>query len=61
LVNNIQTEKNIVALTFDDGPTSGNTEKILDILKKHDIKASFFLIGKDIEANPNQTIAIVQA
>lgn len=61
LINNIQTDKSIIALTFDDGPTSGNTEKILDILKKHDIKASFFLIGNEIEKNPEQTIAIVQA
>lgn len=61
LVNHAQTDNSIIALTFDDGPTSGNTQKILDILKKHDIKASFFLIGKDIEANPDQTIAIVQA
>lgn len=61
LINNIHTDKSIIALTFDDGPTSGNTEKILDTLKKHDIKASFFLIGKEIEKNPNDTIAIVQA
>lgn len=61
LINNIHTDKSIIALTFDDGPTSGNTEKILDILKKHDIKASFFLIGNEIEKNPEQTIAIVQA
>ncbi|MBP7008006.1 polysaccharide deacetylase family protein [Patescibacteria group bacterium] len=61
MINNIHTDKSIIALTFDDGPTSGNTEKILDILKKHDIKASFFLIGNEIEKNPEQTIAIVQA
>lgn len=35
-----------VYLTFDDGP-SKNTEKILDILKKYDIKATFFVIQKD--------------
>lgn len=33
-------------LTFDDGP-SKNTEKILDILKKYDVKATFFVIEKD--------------
>lgn len=36
-----------VYLTFDDGP-SKNTGKILDILKKYDIKATFFVIGKDL-------------
>lgn len=34
-----------VYLTFDDGP-SENTEKILDILKEYDVKATFFVIGK---------------
>lgn len=35
-----------VYLTFDDGPSS-NTTAILDILKKHNIKATFFVIGKE--------------
>lgn len=35
-----------VYLTFDDGP-SAYTDKILDILKKYDVKATFFVIGKD--------------
>jgi peptidoglycan/xylan/chitin deacetylase (PgdA/CDA1 family) len=36
-----------IALTFDDGPTE-NTLKVLDILKKENIKAAFFVIGKQI-------------
>ncbi|MDD2269865.1 MAG: polysaccharide deacetylase [Eubacteriales bacterium] len=36
---------NILYLTFDDGPHSKNTVKVLDILKKHNIKATFFIIG----------------
>lgn len=39
--------KKTVYLTFDDGP-SKNTEKILDILKQYNIKATFFVIGKDL-------------
>ena len=35
-----------VYLTFDDGP-SGNTGKILDILKEYDVKATFFVVGKE--------------
>ncbi|MDD3368670.1 MAG: polysaccharide deacetylase [Lachnospiraceae bacterium] len=35
-----------VYLTFDDGP-SGNTEKILDILKQYGVKATFFVIGRE--------------
>lgn len=40
-----------VFLTFDDGPQE-QTEAVLDLLKKHDIKANFFCIGKHLEANP---------
>ena len=40
------------AITFDDGP-SNNTAAILDMLDKYDMKATFFLIGKNIDANPN--------
>lgn len=38
----------LIALTFDDGP-SGYTQELLDGLKKEDVKATFFLIGKNIE------------
>jgi len=38
-------EKKFCALTFDDGPNTSTTVKMLDILKKHDVKASFFLWG----------------
>ncbi|MCR4694239.1 MAG: polysaccharide deacetylase [Pseudobutyrivibrio sp.] len=37
-----------VYLTFDDGPSS-NTDEILDILDDYNVKASFFVIGKDVE------------
>lgn len=40
-----------VALTFDDGPNSKATPQILDILKKYDVKATFFVLGKYIEKN----------
>lgn len=43
-------EPNTVYLTFDDGP-SARTAEILDILKKEDIKATFFIIGKEGEKN----------
>ena len=42
----------IAYLTFDDGP-SVNTEKILNILNQNNVKASFFLIGKNAENNSN--------
>ena len=39
-----------VYLTFDDGP-SGNTDRILDILKEYDVKATFFVVAKTDEAS----------
>jgi len=48
-----------VALTFDDGPVE-NTLKILEILDKYNVKASFFCIGKNIEKNPEIFKSILQ-
>ena len=42
-------DEKIVYLTFDDGPTSTVTEAILDVLKKEDVKATFFIVGKEIK------------
>ncbi|ERI94388.1 polysaccharide deacetylase [Clostridiales bacterium oral taxon 876 str. F0540] len=41
----------VAYLTFDDGPSVGITPQILDILKKNNIKATFFVIGKNIAPN----------
>lgn len=45
------TSQPVVYLTFDDGP-SRLTQQYLDILKKHDIPATFFLIGQQVEEMP---------
>ncbi len=50
--------ENSVALTFDDGP-SENTSKILEILKKHSAKATFFCIGKNVLQFPEITKQII--
>jgi peptidoglycan-N-acetylglucosamine deacetylase len=44
---------NAIAITFDDGPIAGNTEKVLDILKEHSVKSTFFCIGHRVKENPN--------
>jgi|CXWL01.1.fsa_nt_gi chitin deacetylase len=41
-----------IALTFDDGPDPKVTPKILDILKKYDVKATFFVLGKAAKRHP---------
>jgi len=44
-------EKKIIALTFDDGPDNVITPGVLDILKKHNVKAAFFCVGYKAERN----------
>ncbi|MGL5676695.1 MAG: polysaccharide deacetylase family protein [Cellulosilyticaceae bacterium] len=46
-------EEKVVYLTFDDGPTKGVTEAILDVLKEQDVKATFFVVGKEIIQREN--------
>lgn len=48
----VPTDKKVIALTFDDGPNPEFTPQILDILKKHHAKATFFVIGSRIEQYP---------
>ena len=43
--------KKVIYLTFDAGYENGCTEKILDVLKKHNVKAAFFLVGNYMEQN----------
>ncbi|HEY2123005.1 MAG TPA: polysaccharide deacetylase family protein [Chthoniobacterales bacterium] len=42
-----------IAMTFDDGPSAENTPRLLEMLKQRNIKATFFLIGQNVAANPN--------
>ncbi|MBC7537645.1 MAG: polysaccharide deacetylase family protein [Bacteriovorax sp.] len=51
-IGNIHTGHNEIILTFDDGPVPGVTDKVLDILSEHNIKATFFVIGNNVKANP---------
>lgn len=61
LVNRVDTQENVIALTFDDGPTTRYTPGILAILAEKNVKATFFLIGKDAQDNPVETRSIVEA
>ncbi len=52
LIWNMEGEDDIF-LTFDDGPTPGVTEWVLDVLSKHNAKATFFCLGKNVEQYPD--------
>ena len=45
--------KNVIYLTFDCGYENGNTEPVLDALKKHNAKATFFVVGHFLESAPD--------
>ncbi|WP_353079499.1 polysaccharide deacetylase family protein [Flavobacterium sp.] len=49
---NIPNSENTIYLTFDDGPTPEITERVLEILEKHHIKATFFCIGDNVRKHP---------
>lgn len=46
------TQEKVIYLTFDAGFENGNTEPILDALKKHEISATFFLVGNYLDTAP---------
>lgn len=48
-----ETEKKVIYLTFDEGYENGNTSSILDTLKKHNVSATFFVVGPYIESEPD--------
>lgn len=61
LVNRVETDEKVVALTFDDGPTSKFTHQILAVLHDKDVVATFFLIGNEAKANIAEVRAIAAA
>lgn len=60
LVDRVDTDQKVIALTFDDAP-SKYTDEVLNILKDKNINATFYCIGKNIEDYPEQAKAIVEA
>ncbi|NBL63772.1 polysaccharide deacetylase family protein [Flavobacterium sp. NST-5] len=59
LVWEIPNPDNKIFLTFDDGPMPGITDFVLDELKKNNIQATFFCIGKNVEAYPDLFLRIL--
>ncbi len=52
-IHKIETEEKIVALTFDDGPSDVRTPALLEMLEKYKVKATFFMLGINIEKYPD--------
>jgi len=58
--SSIQTDQKVLAMTFDDGPHPSLTPKLLDILKQRNIKATFFVVGKNAKAYPQIIRRIIE-
>jgi peptidoglycan/xylan/chitin deacetylase (PgdA/CDA1 family) len=50
-----------IALTYDDGPNDPHTLRLLEVLAKHSVRATFFLIGRYVQQRPKIVREIVQA
>jgi peptidoglycan-N-acetylglucosamine deacetylase len=51
-IHRIPTTDKVVALTYDDGPNPPYTDQILQVLQDLDVKATFFLLGEELEKHP---------
>lgn len=53
LVEQLDPDKPIIAITFDDGPGGESTERILDVLEQYQVRATFFVQGKQVAKYPD--------
>ncbi len=51
----------VIALTFDDGPDEEMTDEILAILQKYNVKATFFMIGKNVRLYPDVAARVINS
>ena len=56
-----ENESNKIAITFDDGPHPRNTKKILDVLEKYSVKATFFVIGVNAKNYPEALQQVINS
>lgn len=57
----LKRESEQIALTYDDGPNDPHTLKLLEVLAKHDVRATFFMIGRFVRQRPDIVRAVAQA
>lgn len=61
IVPRVDTGRNVVALTFDDGPHGAAADEILAVLAKHGVRATFFVTGADVEKHREAAAKLVRA
>ena len=57
----VETQKKQIALTFDDGPHPTLTPRILEILARYNIPATFFMVGQNVLNYPDAARAVIEA
>ena len=57
----IQEGRPVLALTYDDGPNDPWTERLLDVLDAHQVKATFFMVGKYVRQRPDIARKVAEA
>src|SRR5688572_11008350 len=60
VVTELEPRRDAVALTFDDGPSSHSTLRVLDLLDRHEAKGTFFLLGANARRLPDVVRAIAR-
>jgi peptidoglycan/xylan/chitin deacetylase (PgdA/CDA1 family) len=60
IVWRVETSQPVAALTFDDGPDPVNTPQVLEILARHNVRATFFLVGEHARQHP-ELVARIRA
>jgi len=60
LIDRVATDEKVVALTFDDGPDE-HTPEIIGVLAEQRVRATFFVVGSQVEARPGDAQALVEA
>lgn len=61
IVPRVETQRKLVALTFDDGPTRDKTAEVLRLLRERNVRATFFVTGGELEQNMDAARDIVAA
>jgi peptidoglycan/xylan/chitin deacetylase (PgdA/CDA1 family) len=56
-----ESNEKVIYLTFDDGPNPTWTPRILEVLARYSAKATFFMLGSEVERNPLTTAAVAEA
>lgn len=59
-IRSIAIPEKVVALSFDDGPNPPYTQELLKVLDHHKVRATFFMIGRNIEMHRNSALAVAK-